>query len=93
MAIIKNELEIAKELDDVMVLVIEVVKTIKGKGEYADLIDELISAVNGVDDIPNEIKNIEAAIRTIAPRVYNIIEVFTKKEVPTPIETESEPAK
>lgn len=81
MAIEKKEIEYAKEIDDVMVLVVKTVKTIKEKGDYAALIPELIAAVNGADQMDDEFKaNQMVAIKTVNLRAYDIAEIFTKKE-------------
>ena len=84
MAIEKKEIEFAKELDDVMVLFVELVKGIKNKGDYTALLDELIGAINGADDIDDEVKaNLKASINTVTLRANDIAEVFyAKKEEP-----------
>ena len=75
--IIKKEIMIAKELDDVMVLFVELVKTIKNKGDYTSLLDELIGAINGADEILVEVKeNLKASIDTVMLRANDIAEVF-----------------
>lgn len=86
--IVKKELEVAQELGDVVELLIALAKTIKEKGNYADLVDELIAAISGIEDIPAETKNIEACVRTVAPGIWNIVEVFIKKDEvePTPVQ-------
>lgn len=71
----------AKELDDVMVLIVELVKVIKNKGDYTELMDELINAINGIDEIDEEYKeNLIVAIQTITHRTAEIADVFIKKE-------------
>lgn len=81
MAIEKKEVEIAEELNDVMILVKEIVKVIKEKGDYASLIDELVAAVNGIDEIPAEFKeNMEAFINTALINSVAIAMLFVKKD-------------
>lgn len=82
MAIEKKEVEYAKEIDDVMVLVYEVVKVIKEKGNYAELVDELVAAVSGADQIKDELKDIRAVSNSVLPRALDIIALFSsdKKE-------------
>ena len=75
----KREINIAREIDDVFVLVIEVIKVVRNGGEYTNLIDELINAVNGIDDIPEELKDLKAVINTVGVRVGDIVEAFAKK--------------
>jgi len=76
----KKEKDIAVQSEEVMDLLVELVKVIKNKGDYTSLIDDLMKALEGLDEIPEEAKNIQAMIRTIGPKIYDIVEVFTKKE-------------
>lgn len=81
MAIEKKEIDFAKETDDVMKLVVELVKTIKEKGDYANLLDELIEAINGIDEVSAEYKsNLKAVINTVQLNVTDIAMIFIKKE-------------
>ena len=81
MAIEKKEIDFAKETDDVMKLVVELVKTIKEKGDYANLLDELIAAINGIDEVSDEYKsNLKAVINTVQLNVTDIAMIFIKKE-------------
>ena len=78
-----REVKIAKQFDDVMVLVVKLVKTIKAKGDYAALVPELIDAVSGVEEIPAELKaDMFACINTALLRGTEIAEIFVpvKKE-------------
>lgn len=79
MAIRKKEIEFASELDDVMILVCELIRVIKEGGEYTGLIDELIDAVNNINEIPGEYKeNIKACLNTVSLRMVDIASVFIK---------------
>lgn len=62
MAIEKKEIEYAKEIGDVLVLVKEIVKTIKEKKDYTALLPALISAVDGATNIDEEVKENKAAV-------------------------------
>lgn len=75
----QRQVAVAKELDDVLVLVKEVVKTVKEKGDYATLLDELIAAVTGAQTIPDELDNKLAAYNTVALRVGEIADLFITK--------------
>lgn len=72
MAIQKKEIEYAKELDDVMVLVVELVKDIKAKKDVAALAAEnlpnLMNAIGGLDQIGDEFKNKPVLLSTIGYR-------------------------
>ena len=76
----KKEVEYAKELDDVMDLIVELVKVIKEKGDYTTLMSDLISAVSGIDQVDDEIKeNLKASINTVLFRAVEIADIFIKK--------------
>ena len=80
MAIEKIEINYAKELADVFKLIKELVKCIKEKGDYTSLVDELVTAINGVDDIPAEFKaDIEAFINTCAVETNGIVWALVEK--------------
>lgn len=74
--IIQKEVEYAKETGDVMDLVVEIIKVVKNGGDYESLVDDLIDAISGIEDIPNEAKNIEAMINAVAPKIYSIVKAF-----------------
>ena len=78
-----KEVKIAKQIDDVMALVVKLVETIKNKGDYASLLPELIDAVSGVEEIPAELKaDMFACIDTVLLRGTQIAKIFVpvKKE-------------
>lgn len=85
--IVKQEINVAKELQDVMKLVRSLIKTIKEKGDYLALMPDLINAIQGIDQIDDEFKaDIEAAINTALIESNGIVwdlvkNPFEKKEV------------
>ncbi len=71
----------AKEINDVMDLVVEVIVVVKNKGDYTSLLDELITAIDGVGEIGNEIKeDLAVCINTVGGRSGDIVAPFIKKE-------------
>ena len=74
-----KEVKIAKEADDVLALVEAVIKTVKEKGEYTDLVDELVAAITGADQIAEEAKDVEALMNTVGLRVSSIANLFIGK--------------
>lgn len=81
MALVKKEVEIAKELDDVMALVVELVKDIKAGKGAAELASEnignLMTAVSGIDQVQDELKlNKQAAVQGVALRVAELVSVL-----------------
>lgn len=83
MAIIKKEIDYAKEIGDVFELVEGIVKTIKEKGDYMELLPKLISAVEGVGEIDDEFEaSKKAAIQTALVHAGSIVDILIfKKEV------------
>ena len=62
MAVVKKEVDVAKEAGDVMDFVVAVVKHFKeGKGlsEATELLDELMTAVSGIDEVDDEWEVVE----------------------------------
>jgi len=78
MAIEKREFEVTKEIDDVLILAVELIKIIKEKGNYLDLMDEFVAAIDGVTEISSELKNTKALIVTAAARTADLVEIFKK---------------
>lgn len=77
----KKEIEYAKEIDDVMVLLIKIIEVIKEKGDYATILTELIAAVSGIDNVSEEFKaNKIVAINTVINRAVDIAGIFLKEE-------------
>jgi hypothetical protein len=78
--IIEKNVKIAKELDDVFVLIEKLAVTIKTKGDYLALMPELINAISGVDQLDDEFKaDIEAFINTAILRTNSIIWALVQK--------------
>ena len=81
MAIVKKEVKIADQLADVMALVHGIVEPVKNKGDYTSLVDELIAAITGVDEIPAEVKeDLQACINTVTLSATDIAFLFVKKD-------------
>ena len=75
-----KEVKIAKQLDEVMVLVEQLVETIKNKGDYSALLPALIDAVSNVDEIPVEFKaDMFACIDTVLLSATKIAKLFVVK--------------
>ena len=76
----KKEVEYAKEVDDVLILVIELVKDIKAKKAIAEIAAEnfpnLIAALSGLDSAPEELKNKAVALETIGYRLGDLANAF-----------------
>lgn len=77
----KKEIEFNKETDDVMVLVIELVKDIKAKKPLAQLgaenLANLMTAIQGVDQIPAEAKDKLVEMQTVGYRMGELISAIT----------------
>jgi hypothetical protein len=88
MAIEKREVDVAKEIDDVMKAVVEIVKDVKEKKSVADIAMEnmqnLIDALSGVDQMGSELEeNRAAAMSTVALRVAELADLLlAPKEEP-----------
>jgi hypothetical protein len=77
MALEKKEVMYAKELNDVFVLFVKVASLVKGKGDYASAITELIAAIDNCSQIPEEFKADKAVfIKTALDGAVDIANVF-----------------
>ena len=80
MGIEKQDVEIAKQLDDVGALLVELMKVIKKKEPISEVVDELVAAIEGVGEISSEFQeNQVAAIKTISARAGEMIAVLIEK--------------
>jgi len=79
MSIKTKEVKFASELDDVLVLIEEVIRVVKEKGEYTELMDELVSAITNVADIKEESEDRLAMMNTIGLRMSSITNIFVAK--------------
>lgn len=65
--------EVMKEVDDVMLLIVNVVKAAKAKKSIAEIaaseLQDLVNAMAGIDQIPVEFQDKEASLRTVGMRV------------------------
>ncbi len=78
MPIQKKEVEYAKEIDDVLALVVELVKDIKAKKSAGELaaenLENLIQAVAGAEQIPAEAKaSLSVTLQTAGSRVGELV--------------------
>jgi hypothetical protein len=78
----KKEIEFAKELDDVLVLVIELIKDIKAKKSAAQIGTEniplLMTAIGNIDQLPEEAKNKPVVLSTIGYRAGELAASFVE---------------
>lgn len=76
-----KQVQIAKELDDVLSLVVELVKDLKAKKGIAELASEnlpgLMAAMSGIDQVGDELKlNRKEAVQTVALKVSELVEAL-----------------
>lgn len=80
MAIEKREVEICKEADDLLALVIKLVKDLKAKKAIALIAAEdlplAVTAMSGLEQIGEEAKNEEALFRTVGARVGELVQAL-----------------
>jgi len=82
MAIEKREAEYAKESDDVLALVVKIVKEAKAGKSVAEIgassLEELVTAVAGADQIPGEARQSPSALsRTVHDRAWEIADALS----------------
>lgn len=58
MAVLKDlTVKVPAQVDDVMLLLVKLVSVLKQKGDYTSLVADLVKAVDGVSEIPEEVKD------------------------------------
>lgn len=82
MAIVKQEVDVAKELDDVLVLVVGLVKDLKAGVDAGTVVSkhipDLLAALSGVDQVGAEIDaNKAAAFGTVGFRMGELLAAIT----------------
>lgn len=76
MAKVEKTMEVLKEISEIGDFAVALIKVIKEKGDYTSLIPELVAAVEGVGDIPTEIKDTKALAATGFYIGNEILQVF-----------------
>lgn len=83
MEVVKKEIEVPKELNEVCVFVVELLKDIVAKKDIAAISAEnlpnLMAAVNGFEAMKEELKD-DKVFDLAALMVADIVKVFKKKE-------------
>jgi hypothetical protein len=83
MAIEKKEIEFAKEVDDALVFLVELVKDIKAGKNAAQIAAEnlpgLMNAIGSADQIPEEFKSSEVFLQTVGYRFGDMVSAFINK--------------
>lgn len=77
---IDKTIKVAKETDEVMDLVVEVVKAVRGKQEYTAVVDELLKAIEGAPEVGKEAEDKQIFINTIGARSGDLYDAFQKVE-------------
>ena len=85
MGIINKQVQIAEESDDILKLLISIAEDAKAGKPILEIatgsLDEFIKAVEGADDIDDEVtENTQAVIRTVGLRVGDLVGVLLKKK-------------
>lgn len=80
-----REIEVPKEFDDVLLLVLELVRDLKDKKELAVVASEnlpnLMNAIQGVDQIDDELKaDLPAFLKAASSRAVDIAALFLEKK-------------
>ena len=75
----KKEINVSKDLSEVMKLIKDIVVCIVTKGDYMSLIPSLVAAVEGVTDIDDDVKaDWIAGLNSVSMGVTEIVDVFVK---------------
>lgn len=82
MAIMQKQVNYAKEVDDVLNVLVLILKQIKAKADLKeitqDLLPVLIEAISNAQQIPEELKNVKVIQDTIALKLSEMVAIFTE---------------
>lgn len=80
MSKIIKETEVLKELSEVGDLVVKIIDTVKNKKPLTDIMPELLKAMEGIGDLPTEVKDTSALVDTSFYIANNIVKLFIAKD-------------
>lgn len=80
MSKIIKETEVLKELSEVGDLVVKIIDTVKNKKPLTDIMPELLKAIEGIGDLPTEVKDTSALVDTSFYIANNIVKLFIAKD-------------
>lgn len=80
MSKIIKETEVLKELSEVGDLVVKIIDTVKSKKPLTDIMPELLKAIEGIGDLPTEVKDTSALVDTSFYIANNIVKLFIAKD-------------
>lgn len=80
MSKIIKETEVLKELSEVGDLVVKIIDTVKSKKPLTDIMPELLKAMEGIGDLPAEVKDTSALVDTSFYIANNIVQLFIPKD-------------
>lgn len=81
--IIERSEKIAKEADEIGALIVELVKTAKQKKPIAELADEFVLAIQGVENVDDEyLGNRAVFMKTIGARLFEAAEAIFPAQAP-----------
>lgn len=75
-----KETEVLKELSEVGDLVVKIIDTVKNKKPLTDIMPELLKAIEGIGDLPTEVKDTSALVDTSFYIANNIVKLFIAKD-------------
>ena len=83
MGIESKQVQYAKELDDVGVLLVTFADTVKQGKPLAGVVDELVSAIEGIGEVDEELAaNRRVALSTLGARLGELIDALLAPKAP-----------
>ncbi len=89
MSKIIKETEVLKELSEVGDFVVGVIDAIKNKKPIAEVMPELLKALEGIGELPAEVKDTPALVETSFYIANNIVQLFLPTETPAEVATKA----
>lgn len=85
MSKIIKETEVLKELSEVGDFVVSVIDTVKNKKPLTEVMPELLKALEGIGELPTEIKDTPALVETSFYIANNIVQLFLPTDAPAEV--------
>lgn len=85
--LVDRTIKVAKESDEVLALVVQLVKTVRTGGDYTALVPALITAIDGVGHVPEEASEaLGAVLAAVSTRLSEVVTALLTPKVVAPIQ-------
>jgi hypothetical protein len=85
--LVDRTVKVAKESDEVLALVVQLVKTVRTGGDVTSLVPALITAIDGVSNVDDEISEaLGPVLNAVSTRLGEVVAALMTPKVVSPIQ-------